>query len=177
MSKQINGSANPDIQVVDAAHKLASTHIKTPGLSPPNGATPESETELHSPLGSVIKPPAQSHLHPLSAVAENSPLNGTETPDPRYTSHSMAASVGSRGPETSGTPAFHGSKSVSDQAFPFPNGKLKHSCISTKLTFSPPYPLVQLSGSTGNEHSPHVWLLLRCHVAQSIWPQRQWTFR
>ena len=127
MSQQVNGSTNPDIQIVDAAHKLASTHIKTPGLSPPNGVTPESETELNSPLGSVIKPPAQSHLHPLSAVAENSPMNGTETPDPRYTSQSMAASAGSRGPETSGTPAFHGSKSVSDQAFPFPNGEHRFS--------------------------------------------------
>jgi hypothetical protein len=128
MSQKVNGSANSDVQVVDAAHKLASTHIKTPGLSPPNGVTPESETELHSPLGSVIKPPAQSHLHPLSAVAENSPVDQASlvgTPDPRYTSQSMAASVGSRGPETSGAAAFHGSKSVSDQAFPFPNGKLE----------------------------------------------------
>ena len=47
-----------------------------------------------------------------------------ETPDARYTSQSMAASVGSaRGPETNGAAAFHGSKSVSDQAFPFPNGE------------------------------------------------------
>ena len=172
MSQQVNGSSNPDIQVVDAAHKLASTHIKTPGLSPPHGVTPESETELHSPLGSVIKPPAQSHLHPLSAVAENSPMNGTETPDPRYTSHSMAASVGSRGPETGGTPAFHGSKSVSDQAFPFPNGMFEHSCIPTKLTCSTTYSLVKFSRSTGNEHPSHVWLLIRCHVAESIWTQR-----
>jgi hypothetical protein len=126
MSQKVNGTANPDVQVMDAAHKLASTHIKTPGLSPPNGVTPESETELHSPLHNEIKPPSQSHLHPLSAVAE-SPVDQVslnETPDARYTSQSMAASVGSRGPETSGAAAFHGSKSVSDQAFPFPNGEL-----------------------------------------------------
>lgn len=142
MSLKVNGSANAnnDAQVLDAAHKLASTHIKTPGLSPPNGATPESETELHSPLGNTIKPPAQSHLHPLSAVVENTPMN--ETPDPRYTSQSMAASAGSRGPETNGTTAFHGSKSVSDQAFPFPNGESGRSVYGSKLTFSETYPLV-----------------------------------
>ena len=65
-----------------------------------------------------------------------------ETPDPRYTSQSMAASAGSRGPETNGTTAFHGSKSVSDQAFPFPNGESGRSVYGSKLTFSATYPLV-----------------------------------
>jgi hypothetical protein len=127
MSQKVNGngSTNPDIQVVDAAHKLASTHLNTPGLSPSNAVTPESETELYSPSHHAeIKPPAQSHLHPLSALAENvtaDQISLNESPDPRYTSQSMAPSVGStRGAESSG---FLGSKSVSDQAFPFPNGE------------------------------------------------------
>lgn len=150
MSQKVNGTANPDAQVMDAAHKLASTHIKTPVLSPPNGVTPESETELHSPPHNEIKPPSQSHLHPLSAVAENATADQVslnETPDARYTSQSMAASVGSRGPETSGAATFHGSKSVSDQAFPFPNGEFLGFCVwmradSQSDPFTRPMPLV-----------------------------------
>lgn len=125
MSQQINGNANSDVHVMDAAHKLASTHLNTPGLSPSNAVTPESDTELHSPPHHN-KPPTSTHLHPLSTLAENvtaDQVNLNETPDARYTSQSMAASVGSRGPESSGAAAFHGSKSVSDQAFPFPNGE------------------------------------------------------
>ena len=126
MSQKVNGTTNPDIQVVDAARKLASTHLNTPGLSPSNAVTPESETELHSPPHHV-KSPASAHLHPLSSLSENvtaDQVSLNETPDARYTSQSMAASVGSaRGPETNGAAAFHGSKSVSDQAFPFPNGE------------------------------------------------------
>lgn len=132
MSQKVNGSANPDVQVMDAAHKLAATQLGTPGLSPPNGATPESESELHSPQAlPQIRAPSASHLHPMTAVAESptgEQVSLNETPGPRmtgqytgqYTGQSIAASAGSRGAETGG---FHGSKSVSDQAFPFPNGE------------------------------------------------------
>jgi hypothetical protein len=125
MSQKVNGTTNPDIQVVDAAHKLASTHLNTPGLSTSNVVTPESDTELHSPPHHTnLKPPTTSGLHPLSALAENvtaDQVSSAETPDARYTSQSMAPSVGSRAGESAG--GFHGSKSVSDQAFPFPNGE------------------------------------------------------
>lgn len=125
MSQKVNGTTNPDVQVVDAAHKLASTHLNTPGLSTSTVVTPDSETELHSPPHHQPKPPTTSGLHPLSALAENvtaDEVSLNETPDARYTSQSMAPSAGSRAGESAG--GFHGSKSVSDQAFPFPNGEL-----------------------------------------------------
>jgi hypothetical protein len=133
MSQKVNGTSNPDIQVVDAAQKLASTHLNTPGLSTSNVVTPESETELHSPP-QAHKPPPSTHLHPLSSLAENvtaDQLSLNETPDARYTGHSMAPSIGSRGPESTG--GFHGSKSVSDQAFPFPNGEYHFCLVSQRM--------------------------------------------
>ena len=131
MSNEVNGAGNTDAQAVDAAHKLASTHITTPGLSTSNQPTPDSESELHSPPPvTQLKPPTASHLHPLTTVSENASTEHVNLNEPLETPYnggggapSMAPSASSRaGPESSAFNGFHGSKSVSDQAFPFPNG-------------------------------------------------------
>jgi hypothetical protein len=132
MSNQVNGVGNADAQAVDAAHKLAATHITTPGLSTSNQVTPDSESELHSPHPvAQLKPPHPSHLHPLTTVSENASTDDIVLNEPAETPYvggggapSMDPSASSRGgAESSAFNGFHGSKSVSDQAFPFPNGE------------------------------------------------------
>lgn len=139
MSQQVNGNGNADSQAIDAAHKLASTHIQTPGLSASDRATPDSETELHSPHPvPQFKPAHPSHLHPLTTLSENpSPdhvsLNDPHEPPHSVEAHSVAPSASSRGPESGAYTGFQGSKAVSDQAFPFPNGE---STAPFRLSFS-----------------------------------------
>lgn len=129
MSQQINGTNNTDSQAIDAAHKLAATHLNTPGLSASDRATPDSEPELHSPHPvPQLKPAHPSHLHPLTTLSENPTSDEISLNEPRETpqsvgAHSAAPTASSRGPESSAWNGFQGSKAVSDQAFPFPNGQ------------------------------------------------------
>lgn len=136
MSQKINGLGNTDAQALDAAHKLASIHLQTPALSTSDRLTPDSETELHSPPPvAQLKPAHPSHLHPLSTVSENASTDQVNLNEPAETPYtaglaytgggaaSLAPSASSRGAESSAMNGFHGSKSVSDQAFPFPNGE------------------------------------------------------
>lgn len=116
MSEQVNGGHPNDGAVLAAAHQLASSHL-SPALSstPPSSGTHSPASDQH------IKPPATGGLHTvhhLSPLAENATINLAD--DPMSTAASAAPTPGSHDIESS---QFFGNRSVSDQAFPFPNSE------------------------------------------------------